>query len=352
MKRIILLFFFLMNFMFLLAQNDPINRFIIPPRNIDFKDCIKSITVFDYSINSSRNNIDTIKEVNKILFDKKGIITKQYNCVKSIEDLWQIIEYDNKGRIKTIFRKNNDKISLFVKQFFNEFSEYPDSLNIYRGEKDKTEQYLNTFNGKLLVKQGFYTQNTLRHYKSYQYDKKNRLIKESFINTKNGWGITIDKSITGNNDEKTLNPNDNTTYEYNLIKDTLVITKTNITAKHTYKEIKRVLKTKKYTLEVNDEYDNDHLQNSTQIYTSKDSISHNIFYYNNKKEISRYYKTITTPNSQIGNWNSEVNKGKESTQTIKIEIVLDKFNNWTKKTYLSDNIITRIITREIEYYCH
>ena len=36
----------------------------------------------------------------------------------------------------------------------------------------------------------------------------------------------------------------------------------------------------------------------------------------------------------------------------KIDIVLDKFNNWTKKTYLSDNTITRIITREIEYYCH
>ena len=39
---------------------------------------------------------------------------------------------------------------------------------------------------------------------------------------------------------------------------------------------------------------------------------------------------------QIGSWNSDVNKEKESTQTIKIEIVLDKFNNWTKKTYLSD----------------
>lgn len=352
MKRIILLFFFLMNFMFLLAQNNPINRFIIPPRNIDFKDCIKSITVYDYSINRAKEIIDTVKEVNKIHFDKKGIIIKQWNCKKSIEDLWQIIEYDNKGRIKTIFRKNNDKISLFAKQFFNDFSEYPDSLNIYRGEKGKTEQYINTFNGKLLVKQEFYTQDTLRHYNSYQYDKKSRLINELFINTKNGWGITIGKSITGNKDEKTLNPNDHITYEYNLIKDTLVITKTNITPKHTYKEIKRVLKTKRYILEVKEEYDNDYLQNSTQIYTSKDSISHNIFYYNNKKEISRYYKTITTPNSQIGNWNSEVNKGKESTQTINIEIVLDKFNNWTKKTYLSDNIITRIITREIEYYCH
>lgn len=135
MKRIILLFFFLMNFMFLLAQNNPINRFIIPPRNIDFKDCIKSITVYDYSINRAKQIIDTVKEVNKTHFDKKGRIIKQWNCKKSIEDLWQIIEYDNKGRIKNIFRKNNDKISLFAKQFFNDFSEYPDSLNIYKRRK-------------------------------------------------------------------------------------------------------------------------------------------------------------------------------------------------------------------------
>ena len=351
MKRILLVFL-CMNQLFVFSQNDAINRFVLPTKDIDFVGDVKNITIHHYSFSKNKKTVDTVKTINKILFDKKGIITKQFNCVKSIEDPWQTIEYDNKGRIKTIFRKNNDKISLFAEQFFNDFSEYPDSLNIYRGEKGKTEQYINTFNGKLLVKQEFYTQDTLRHYNTYQYDKKSRHLIESFINTKNGWGIVIGKSITGGKDEKTLNSNDYTTYGYSKSKDTMVITKTKFTPKHTYKEITKKLKSENFIIEIKEEYDNNYFEKSTFTYTSKDSISNNIFYYNNKREISRYYKTITTPNSQIGNWNSEVNKEKESTQTINIEIILDKFNNWTKKTYLSDNIITRIITREIEYYCH
>lgn len=352
MKRIILLLFLLMNQLFVFAQNDAINRFVDSPRNIGFKNCVKSITNYNYSFKRNKETVDTIKTINKIQFNKKGIITKQWNFNKSIEDPWQIIEYDNKGRILTISRKNKDKISLFAKQFFNNFSKYPDSLNIYRGEKSKTDQYINHFNKKLLVKQEYYTQDILRHYNTYQYDKKSRLIKESFINTENGWGITIDKSITGNNDEKTLNSNDYTTYDYNKFKDTTVITKTKFTPKHTYKEVKKELKTNIYSLEVKDEYDNDYLHQSTHTYTSKDSIFNCIYYYKNKKEISRFYKTITKPSVQVGSWNSNVGTDQESTQTIKIDTVLDEFNNWTRKVYSTNNITTQLIIRDIEYYCH
>lgn len=79
----------------------------------------------------------------------------------------------------------------------NNFSEYPDSLTIYATENHKTERYINHFDKKLLIKQEHYTQDTLRHYKTYQYDKKSRLIKGSFNDTKNGWGINIGKSIIG-----------------------------------------------------------------------------------------------------------------------------------------------------------
>jgi len=122
-----------MNQLFVFSQNDAINRFVLPTKDIDFVGDVKNITIHHYSFSKNKKTVDTVKTINKILFDKKGIITKQFNCVKSIEDPWQTIEYDNKGRIKTIFRKNNDKISLFAEQFFNDFSEYPDSLNIYRG---------------------------------------------------------------------------------------------------------------------------------------------------------------------------------------------------------------------------
>jgi hypothetical protein len=341
-----------MNQLFVFAQNDAINRFVDSPRNIDFKDCVKSITIYNYSFKKNKETVDTIKTINKMQFNKKGIITQQWNFNKSIKDPWQIIEYDNKGRTLTVSRKNKDKISLFAKQFFNNFSEYSDSLNIYRGEKSKTDQYINHFNKKLLVKQEYYTQDTLRHYNTYQYDKKSRLIKESFINTEKGWGITIGKSITGNRDEKTLNSNDYTTYDYNKFKDTTVITKTKFTLKHTYKEVKKELKTNTYSLEVKDEYDNDYLHQSTHTYTSKDSIFNCTYYYKNKREISRFYKTITKLNVQVGRWNSNVGTDQESTQTIKIDTVLDEFDNWTRKVYSTNNITTQLIIRDIEYYYH
>ena len=338
-----------MNQLFAFSQNDAVNRFVYPPRDIEHNDCVKSVTIFNYSFNKKNDVIDTIKTINKVQFIKKGSIEKQWYYDSSSKDPWQIIEYDNKERILTISRKNKDQISLFAKQFFNSFSEYPDSLNIYRREKKKTDQYINIFKKKLLVKQEYYTQDTLRHYNTFQYDKKKRLIKESFINTKNGWGITIDKSITGNKDEKTLNSNDYKTYDYSTFKDTMVITKTNFTPKHTYKEIKKELKSNSYLLKINEEYNNNYLEKSTYTYTSRDSIFNCTYYYINKKQINRFYKTVTTPNKIISNWN---NNDKESKEVIRIEIELDEFNNWIRKTYTTNNTVTRLTTRKIEYYCH
>lgn len=353
MKRLPLLFVLLMTQLFIFAQNNAVSRFVYPPRNIEHSGQAKSITTYNYSFRIKKDVVDTTKTVDKILFNKRGIMLKQWNFNNSEVEPWQIIEYDNKGRILIISRKDKDRISLFAKQFFNNFSYQPDSLNIYRGEKRKTDQYVNQFNKKLLVKQEYFTQDTLRHYNTYQYDKKNRLIKESFINTKNGWGITIGKSITGNQDEKTLNSNDYTTYNYNKFKDTLVITKTKFTPKHTYKEVNKELKKNTYSLEIKDEYDNDYLHQSTHTYTSKDSIFYCTYYYKrNNKRISRFYKTITKPNVQVGTWNSNVGTDQESTQTINIETTLDRFNNWTRKAYSTNNITTQLIIREIKYFNH
>ena len=353
MNRLPLLFVLLMTQMFIFAQNNAISKFVSPPRNIEHIGQAKSITTYNYSFRIKKDAVDTTKTVNKIIFNKKGTLINQWNFNNSEVEPWQIIEYDKKGRILSISRRDKDRISLFAKQFFNNFSDQPDSLNVYRGEKRKTDQYINHFNKKLLVKQEYFTQDTLRHYNTYQYDKKNRLIKESFINTKNGWGITVGKSITGNQDEKTLNSDDYKTYNYNKFKDTLVITKTKFTPKHTYKEVNKELKKNTFSLEVKDEYDNDYLNQSTRTYTSKDSTFYCTYYYkHNSKSMSRFYKTITKPNIQIGTWNSNVGTDQEKTQTINIETTLDRFNNWTRKAYSTNNITTQVIIREIEYYSH
>jgi len=350
MKRLQLVLLLLMTQQFIFSQNNAISRFINAPRNIEHSGLAKCITVHDYSFKINKEAVDTTKTVDKIFFNKRGGVIKVLNFRDSEDEPWQIIEYDKKGRAQSISRKNNDGMSLFAKQFFNNFSDQPDSLNIYRGEKRKSDQYINHFDKKLLVKQEYFTQDTLRSYNTYQYDKKNRLIKESFVNTKNGWGITIGKSITGNKDEKTFYSNDDKTYVYSKLQDTTVITKTNITPKHTYIEVTKELKTNNFSLEIKDKYDNNFLYESIHNYTSKDSIFYCSYYYRDNKKISRFYKTITKPNIQIGTWNSDVGVDQESTQTVNIDTSFDEFNNWTRKAYSTDNKIIRLIIREIKYF--
>lgn len=348
MKRLSILFVLLMTQLFIFAQNNAVSQFSYPPRNIEHSGCVKSITTHNYSFITNKETVDTTKTVNKILFNKRGIMIKQWNCNNSADDPWQIIDYDNKGRILSISRKYKDRIYLFAKQFFNNFSEHPDSLNIYRGEKRKTDQNVNHFNKKLLVKQDYYTQDTLRHYNTYEYDIKKRLIKESFMNTENGWGITLGKSITGDKEEKTLNSNNYTIYEYTKVLDTLIVTKTKFTQYLILKDIIKELKSYNYNLEIKEEYNNNHLDRFTHTYSAKDSISKSKYFFNSKKEIGTFYNIITTPNKTI--YTSDNDKNSEHTTTILIEV--DKFNNWIKKTYVSRNVITQLFRREIEYYCH
>ena len=122
MKRLSILFVLLMTQLFIFAQNNAVSQFSYPPRNIEHSGCVKSITTHNYSFITNKETVDTTKNVNKILFNKRGIMIKQWNCNNSADDPWQIIDYDNKGRILSISRKDKDRIYLFAKQFFNNFS--------------------------------------------------------------------------------------------------------------------------------------------------------------------------------------------------------------------------------------
>lgn len=318
---------------------------------IDFNGCVKSIVVNSSSFNKENETIDTTTSVYKVFFAKNGNITKHIYFHKSPDSEWKIIEYDELERIKTIKIKEDGKTQLVSEQFFNTFSNYPDSTNIYPyGEKYK-EQYINLFKKKNLIKQEYYTQDTLRYYNTYFYDKKNRLIKDYFINTENGFGITLDKSITGDKDEKTLNSNDSIIYEYKKIKDTLITIKRK--PRFSINEIKKEIKTNNFLLEILEKYDRDFFENSRYTYKSKDSIFDCTYYYNEKREIRSFYKTITTPTKIVSNWKSDgFYDNKERTETTNIEIEYDVYNNWIKKKYFRDKIYISEIIREIEYYCH
>ena len=351
MKSNTILLFLLFITPYLYSQKIPIennNKDILP---LDFNGCVKSLLIKSYSFNKKNETIDTtVAAAYKVCFAKNGNITKHIYFDKSFTNEMRLIEYDELERIKTVKINDDGKIWLASEQFFNNFSNYPDSTNIYHyGEKYK-EKYINQFDNKNLIKQEYYAQDTLRHYNTYIYDKKNRLIKDYFTNTKNGFGITLGKSITGDKDEKTLWANDSIIYEYKKIKDTL------ITIKHQPKvwdEIKKELKSNDFSLVIIEKYSGDFLNNSRYTYKSKDSIFDCTYYYNEKRKVKSFYKTITTPKSIVSNWKSDGFYNNEArTETTYIEIEFDAYNNWIKKKYSKDNAAISLITREIEYYYH
>jgi len=347
MKSNVLLLFLLFSNPCIYSQKKPIDnnsKEILP---IDFNGCVKSIAIKSFSFDKKNETIDTTTIAYKVYFAKNGNIAKQINFDKSLENEWKTIEYDELERIKTIKIKEDGKTRLISEQFFNNFSNYPDSTNIYHDGNKYKEKYINLFNKKNLIKQEYYAQDTLRHYNTYIYDKKNRLIKDNFYNTKNGFGITLGKSITGDKDEKTLWPNDSTIYEYKKIKDTLITIKLE---RKGWKEIKKELKSNIFTLEILEKYNRDFLENSRYTYKSKDSIFDCTYYYNEKREIRSFYKTITTPKSIVSNWKNDFFNNEERTETVNIEIEYDAYKNWIKKRYSKDKIVTSQVTREIEYH--
>lgn len=347
MKSNILLLFLLFSNPCIYSQKKPIDnnsKEILP---IDFNGCVKSIAIKSFSFDKKNETIDTTTIAYKVYFAKNGNIAKQINFDKSLENEWKTIEYDELERIKTIKIKEDGKTMLISEQFFNNFSNYPDSTNIYHDGNKYKEKYINLFNKKNLIKQEYYAQDTRRYYNTYIYDKKNRLIKDNFYNTKNGFGITLGKSITGDKDEKTLWPNDSTIYEYKKIKDTLITIKLE---RKGWKEIKKELKSNIFTLEILEKYNRDFLENSRYTYKSKDSIFDCTYYYNEKREIRSFYKTITTPKSIVSNWKNDFFNNEERTETVNIEIEYDAYKNWIKKRYSKDKIVISQVTREIEYH--
>ncbi len=352
MKSNIILLFLLFSNLCIYSQKKPIENIsnskeFLP---IDFNGCIKSMAIKSYSYNKKKETTDTTASYYKIFFAKNGNITKHIYFDKSLTNEKRIIEYDELERIKTIKINDDGKIWLASEQFFNNFSNYPDSTNIYHYGNKYKGKYINLFNKKNLIKQEFYTQDTLRHYNIYIYDAKNRLIKDIFYNTKNGFGITIGKSITGNQDEKTLWPNDSTIYEYKKTKDTLITIKLK---RKGWKEIKKELKSNDFSLVILEKYNRDFLENSRYTYKSKDSIFDCTYYYKEKKEIRSFYKTITSLKSIVSNWKSDsFFDNEEKNETVYIETEYDAYNNWIKKKKSKDNITISLVTREIEYYHH
>ncbi|RVT79613.1 hypothetical protein EOD40_00430 [Flavobacterium sufflavum] len=352
MKHIFLFIFLSISYS-TFSQEDAFSRFVTLPNYNDLKNAkVKTLNIDDISYTKQNNKIDTSKISTKIEFLKNGLFSKitTSNFNKYYKNQ-RLIEFDKSGRPIVIFNKRNDSLSVLAKQFFSNSRKQPDCINIYEKGKKLGEQYINHFKNNLLVKQEYFLQDTLKHYHQYTYDNKRQVIKEKLHNTPNGFGITWDKSITGDKTVKNLFPNDSTLYSYKTINDTLITIKNKTSS--SFKEITKKYTNKDYILDIKEEYFRDFLERSTHTYTynSKDSITIlNYSYYSNKEKTS-YYKIMENSKFSIYRRKSDFfNDKEEHTETTQIETILDSHKNWIKKIYSKDNFISKIVTREIEYY--
>ncbi|WP_158728191.1 hypothetical protein [Flavobacterium sp. I-STPA6A] len=339
------LFIIFFQFGLLFSQNTKIDKKQIIPREIDFNGNVKKITLKVFDLNRKEEKIDTTKAISEIYFSKLKKILKINKFDKSLDDLWNITEFDDLERIKKISRKNEGKMFNSVIQYFSTENEFPDSTTIDFNENYK-EKYINYIKNSLVIKQEHFVNDLLQDYRLYKYNEKNQLIEDLYLNPENDSDETV---VSKADNQLSFYPERLTKYEYKVIKDTLISIK--IRPKYNLKEETKKLKTKKYTLEIKEDYDNDFLKSSRLIYTYKDSINDLSYYYKNKKEIRDYYKTTSTEKNIISKWKTEgYGNNEERIEIIKIDVISDKYKNWIRKTYSKANQTTRIIEREIEYY--
>lgn len=341
----IYLFIIFFQFGLLFSQNTKINKNQIIPREIDFNGNVKKITLKVFELNKKAEKIDTTKTISEIHFSTLKKIVKINKFDKSLDNLWTITEFDNLERIKTISRKKEGKMFNSVVQYFSTASEFPDSTNIDFNENYK-EKYINYFKNNNVIKQEHFVNAELQDYRIYKYNDKNQLIEDLYLNPENDTDETV---VYKGDSQMSFYPERLTIYEYKEINDTLISIK--IRPKFNLKEVTKKLKTKKYLLEIKEDYDNDYLKSTRFIYTYKDSKNEFSYYYKNNKEIKDYYKTTSTKNNITSKWKTEgYGNNEERSEIIKIDLIYDKHKNWIKKTFSKANQITTIIERQIEYY--
>ncbi|MBB1193877.1 hypothetical protein DNC80_09405, partial [Flavobacterium sp. SOK18b] len=134
------LYIIFFQFGLLFSQNTKIDKRQIIPKEIDFNGNVKNITLTVYELNKKKEKIDTTKTISEIHFSKLKKILKINKFDKSLDNLWNITEFDDLERIKKISRKNDGKMFNAVMQYFSTENEFPDSTTIDFNENYK-EKY-------------------------------------------------------------------------------------------------------------------------------------------------------------------------------------------------------------------
>src|SRR5690606_20655396 len=104
--------------------------------------------------------------------------------------LWQIVKFDDLGRITTVFKYSDGKKIPVVTQFFSTTTQFPDST-IIDNYANYREKYINHFKDDLAVRQDHMVNEPLQDYSIYTYNNQKQLIEDRYYNPKNPTNETV-----------------------------------------------------------------------------------------------------------------------------------------------------------------
>jgi hypothetical protein len=296
------------------------------------------------------------------------VITYRYyetrNDTLRLQTLMPVREYhfSKRGELISIKRRNEKTGQVDVQYDFDKhtriirFSGY-DTYSIYKYDEKNYTSVEFTFlnNGKLitktiafydkqnnLVKKEIYRENGgLANIVSYRYNQNKQLVQELFVNTPNGFGVTIDGTQLGGKKEFTLWPNDTTIYQYMNSGDTLIVNKNK----------------------------NSKPQSITKTYHVGDTLFYKQYGYSMLEKKFKHELTVKTAGKikiELLYVFSEVRYYYDSDELQKIvryengnpyiveyysySAVNDEKGNWIKKETFSNDKLIRKIERNISYY--
>lgn len=351
MKRMILICLLLLNSA-VFSQNSKVDKRYLVPQEIDFKGCVKKITLKNLSLDRMSAKKDSVITISEVFFSKNGKIQLVKLYDDETKDSWREIELDALERIRNISQNNSILKLTYINQYFSNNSEFPDSTKSNANENYR-EKYINRFTNNLVTKQERYVNDTLQDYRVYKYNKENQLIEDLYNNPENDSDETLITSDSKDGYKLAFYPERQTLYEYKKEKDTAIVIK--ISPKYSRREVTKKVKNKNFELKIVENYEKDFLERKEITWTSKDSLSNRIYVYKGNREVRDYYFSFQNPKKMVYKSKSNFynNEHEEEKITIyDIDVVYDKFKNWIKKTRSKEGKIESITERKIDYYCH
>lgn len=320
----------------------PLNG-LADPRIPDVPKSVKNIQVtFE---NLDRNDSLKVDYIRKFYFRENGKIKKAAFINPETQLSWKEYFYDEHGRI-TLNILARDKPYVFYNY------QYFDSLLVTkRYEMNPEGQILRKnyieYHSSLMKPKAFKTfrnDSTLADSTLLTYTKYGDLKARIFLNTPNGYGITVGKSITGDKDEFTAWPSDTTQYEYK------------------YNAKGEILERKKFDSGELEEVINYVRKADTLITITKDiGIDQSVNNIVKRKEFGPFTETTYEweyfPKSRYFEKNSRlkwVEKFEEKNvierNNYTYEITRDNKGQMIQQKQFKDGKLTQIITHEIEYW--